>query len=195
MSKELEKAEGAQDERAAFCAQYKHLDLSEKPDAWRRPQFLHSHVEALWSGWQARAALAQPSPAPELERQEPIWQFKSKCGDGWKETRHGNLLALLNEGYEIRQAYQVAQAGQVPDREALSQLIAAALFDFGGWLTTRDKQLVVSATDNAAPMADALADFCVMRGIDHKSELPILSWQEWLAASSLPVAKEGESNE
>ncbi|MCY1186638.1 hypothetical protein D9M73_275300 [compost metagenome] len=83
----------------------------------------------------------------------------------------------------------------MPDREALSQLIAAALFDFGGWLTTRDKQLVVSATDNAAPMADALADFCVMRGIDHKSELPILSWQEWLAASSLPVAKEGESNE
>jgi hypothetical protein len=40
-------------ERERFKASHKHLDLSETKDAWDRPVFAHSHVEAMWSGWQA----------------------------------------------------------------------------------------------------------------------------------------------
>ena len=42
-------------ERSAFKDAHRHLDLDEVPDAWGRPMFKHSHVEASWLGWVARA--------------------------------------------------------------------------------------------------------------------------------------------
>jgi hypothetical protein len=42
-------------ERAAFKKSYQHLDLTEVGDAWLRPMFKHSHVQALWEGWKRRA--------------------------------------------------------------------------------------------------------------------------------------------
>lgn len=50
-------------ERTAFKAAHQHLELDEVPDAWGRPMFKHSHVEASWLGWIARAARAAPQPA------------------------------------------------------------------------------------------------------------------------------------
>lgn len=44
-------------EREAFKLHFAAMDLTEKPDAWGRPSFKHPHVESLWAGWQARAAL------------------------------------------------------------------------------------------------------------------------------------------
>ncbi len=46
------------EERDLFKEQYKHLDLEETHDAWNRPIFKYSHVDALWSGWKQRAAVA-----------------------------------------------------------------------------------------------------------------------------------------
>ncbi|MBU9632044.1 hypothetical protein KTE60_22425 [Burkholderia multivorans] len=43
------------DERAAFKAAHPYLDMSEKLDAWKRPVFAHSHVEAMFAGWHAHA--------------------------------------------------------------------------------------------------------------------------------------------
>ena len=42
-------------EREAFKAYFKHLDLSEEKDAWGRPCFAFTHVDSLWHGWLARA--------------------------------------------------------------------------------------------------------------------------------------------
>ena len=47
-----------EEEREAFKAAHRHLELDEVPDAWGRPTFKHSHVEASWLGWIARAARA-----------------------------------------------------------------------------------------------------------------------------------------
>lgn len=47
-----------EEERKAFKAAHRHLELDEVPDAWGRPTFKHSHVEASWLGWIARAASA-----------------------------------------------------------------------------------------------------------------------------------------
>lgn len=44
-------------ERRAFIAAQKHLDLTEDKDAWGRPKFIHSHIEAMWDGWKQRAAI------------------------------------------------------------------------------------------------------------------------------------------
>lgn len=45
-------------ERLLFREQFRHLELDEVPDAWGRPQFKHSHVDAIWHGWRQRAAIA-----------------------------------------------------------------------------------------------------------------------------------------
>ena len=48
-------------ERIAFKDAHRHLELYEVPDAWGRPMFKHSHVEASWFGWIARASHGQAS--------------------------------------------------------------------------------------------------------------------------------------
>ena len=48
-------------ERIAFKDAHRHLELYEVPDAWGRPMFKHSHVEASWLGWIARASRGQAS--------------------------------------------------------------------------------------------------------------------------------------
>jgi hypothetical protein len=45
-----------EEEREAFKAAHRNLGLDEVPDAWGQPTFKHSHVEASWLGWIARAA-------------------------------------------------------------------------------------------------------------------------------------------
>lgn len=52
-------------ERIAFKDAHRHLELYEVPDAWGRPMFKHSHVEASWLGWIARTSHGQ-APASVL---------------------------------------------------------------------------------------------------------------------------------
>ena len=59
--------------------------------------------------------------------------------------------------------------------ERLDHIAAGVLYDFGGFLTTRDERLVASATDNATPMADAVSAFLDLRGIDRDCE-PFFQW-------------------
>lgn len=79
MSKELnqhpEQAEGAQGEREAFEAwvrrEWPAAPLHHVRDALpvndpRYGEYCNENIQRAWVGWQARAALEQPSPAPEL---------------------------------------------------------------------------------------------------------------------------------
>jgi hypothetical protein len=44
-------------------------------------------------------------------------------------------------------------------------VIAGALFDFMGWLTSRKERIVLSSSDEASPAVDAIRDFAKMRGL------------------------------
>ncbi len=59
--------------------------------------------------------------------------------------------------------------------ERLDHIVSGALFDFGGYLTTRNERLTASATDNAAPVADAITAFLKLRGVDTECE-PFFQW-------------------
>ena len=59
------------DERAAFEAKFRHLDLSQKPDAWGHARYSHDAISLAWEAWQARAALAA-TPAADA----PAWDGK-----------------------------------------------------------------------------------------------------------------------
>ena len=42
------------------------------------------------------------------------------------------------------------------------KLIASeALYGFAGWLTSRDEQTLISSTDDAAPIAELVNQFCI----------------------------------
>ena len=59
--------------------------------------------------------------------------------------------------------------------EQLDHIVSGVLFDFGGYLTTRDERLIASAKDNAAPMVDAISAFIKLRGVDCDCE-PFFQW-------------------
>ena len=58
-------------------------------------------------------------------------------------------------------------------------IVAGALFDLMGWLTTRREPLVLSGADDAAPAADAIRDFAQMRSLSI-NDAQVQEWQEHL---------------
>jgi hypothetical protein len=63
-------------------------------------------------------------------------------------------------------------------------VIAGALFDFMGWLTSRPKRIMLSSADDASPAVDAIRDFAKMRGLS-LDDAQVQSWQEALTDSAL----------
>lgn len=53
------------DEREAFEAKFKHLDLSRDRDAWMQEKYKHAAISLAWEAWQGRAALAA-TPADHI---------------------------------------------------------------------------------------------------------------------------------
>ena len=59
-------------------------------------------------------------------------------------------------------------------------VIAGALFDFMGWLTSRKERLVLSSADEASPAVDAIRDFAKMRGLS-LDDAKVQNWQDYTA--------------
>ena len=83
-------------------------------------------------------------------------------------------LELALEALEDRTSLMKWQIARDAVKEALAQLeqelvehavIAGALFDFMGWLTSRKERIVLSSADEASPAVNAITDFAKMRGL------------------------------
>jgi hypothetical protein len=59
-------------------------------------------------------------------------------------------------------------------------VIAGALFDFMGWLTSRKERLTLSSADNASPAVEAIAAFAKMRGLS-LSTARVEKWHDMVA--------------
>jgi hypothetical protein len=83
-------------------------------------------------------------------------------------------------------------------------LVAGALFDFMGWLTSRDQRLTLSSTDEASPAVEAITEFAKMRGLllvdarvqDWQDTAPPAAQRQWvglddddISALGLSIAK------
>ena len=67
---------------------------------------------------------------------------------------------------KIRDSATALRAALEQQAEPVSHaVIAGALFDFMGWLTTRKERLVLSSTDNASPAVESITEFAKMRGL------------------------------
>lgn len=60
--------------------------------------------------------------------------------------------------------------------EKLDSVVAGAILDFMGWLTTRPERLTLSGTDDAAPATEAVKEFLTMRGVDQDRAPMIFNW-------------------
>lgn len=107
------KAVEREQERIAFKDAHRHLELYEVPDAWGRPMFKHSHVEASWLGWIARASRGQaPAGATEPTEQQ-ILEAAEKAGL-WPNTVHSWIPAFHRYHKELAKAQPApAQADSV----------------------------------------------------------------------------------
>ena len=56
-------------------------------------------------------------------------------------------------------------------------VIAGALFDFMGWLTSRKERIVLSSADNASPAVEAITEFTKMRGLS-LADARVNDWQD-----------------
>ena len=61
---------------AEFEAQFKHLDLTQEPDAWGVPRYKHAAIWLAWEAWQA--ALRAPVPPPGYCLQ-PLSEYDAMC--------------------------------------------------------------------------------------------------------------------
>jgi len=64
-------------------------------------------------------------------------------------------------------------------------VIAGALFDFMGWLTSRPKRIMLSSADEASPAVDAIKEFAKMRGLS----LDDARVQDWQDSTTPPAAQ------
>ena len=87
------------------------------------------------------------------------------------------LVAEIRRLIDVVGGMALAQPVQVTHT-----VIAGALFDFMGYLTSRKERIVLSAADDAAPAADAIRDFATKRGLS----LDDAQVREWIDALAQP---------
>lgn len=143
-------------ERSLFKEQFRHLDLEEMPDAWGRPVFKHSHVDAIWHGWRQRAAISlldthtRPSPtaqaAPAGATDQDGEAFRTAARLGLTLRFYGGCAQSSMPN--TPSAYEVVAGGDrsAAMREAVQR--AAAVIESGGESQRLD------TTAQAAPAAD-----------------------------------------
>jgi hypothetical protein len=118
------------------------------------------------------------------------------CEDTWYSCpKHEDGCANEHRGDECDcgadEANQKIDTAIATIKEALAQpaqgpvahtVIAGALFDFMGCLTSLKERIVLSAADDAAPAADAIRDFATKRGLS----LDDAQVREWIDALAQP---------
>jgi hypothetical protein len=98
------------------------------------------------------------------------------------------VQTLVEEAEEaLLQALEAEQQDEPSERpfSGLPLVIAGAIFDFAGFLTTRPNTIEVGSTANAAPMADLVKEWAELRGLS-LDDAAVLSWQELLHTRPQP---------
>ena len=117
-------------------------------------------------GWFPVYTSLQPAPVAKPHEQQDYWQEEAR--------RYAQNADFWRGKYESATAQQ-----QEPVANGLPLVIAGAIFDFAGYLTTRDTVIEVGSTANASPVADLVKDWAALRGLS-LADAAVLSWQEWL---------------
>jgi hypothetical protein len=119
-------------------------------------ELMHNRGDVGVDEWiAAEAAIKQVIAAPVQER-----NFCERCG---KRLGSG-IHTCTPPAQPATEEFSATQPAPVQEPVA-HPVIAGALFDFMGWLTSRKKTLILSSADNASPAVEAITEFAKMRGL------------------------------
>lgn len=62
-------------------------------------------------------------------------------------------------------------------KQKVEDIVSGALFDFMGYLTIREKQLKLSATDEAGPAVEAIQEFLALRNVNSSNAM-VGTWDQ-----------------
>lgn len=133
--------------------------------AWRISQPFRPDL-ATWRAWQARS-MYSPAPRPPAGQSTA---FRYRAEQVAKDMQPVYEAFCVEQGAELR-----------ADVSGVHMVVAGALFDFAGWLTSRREVIEVGASRDASPVANAIAAFAKSRGLI-LDNAAVLSWQEAIAA-------------
>ena len=96
-------------ERAEFEERFKHLDLTQEPDAWGVPRYKHAAIWLAWEAWQAaRSAqvVAQGFRDEAAKEQQAEWQpIETAPNDSSYVLLAGKYRNDVASGYWLQSAY------------------------------------------------------------------------------------------
>lgn len=183
-------------ENASPAAWASRVDSDTMKSIWRK------HADALKGLQVLLAELDNASCKPaqkRLEAQQPA--SKEHLFELWWEAHMPNATqekawtaftaAVASNGVGIA-AQQPATTEPVAD--GLPLIVAGAIFDFAGFLTTRAEVIEVGSTANAGPVADLVKEWAELRGLN-LADAAVLSWQLHITRASLPVAQQPATTE
>jgi hypothetical protein len=118
-----------------------------------------------------RKALAAPVQEPWKYRrwndEAEKWGLTDDCG--WpSEPLYTTPFAAPDLQAELdatNRQVEILSDALAESRREVDAMVAGALFDFMGWLTSRDQRLTLSSTDEASPAVEAITEFAKMRGL------------------------------
>ena len=137
-------------------------------------KLVQEHITHItWDERGVRTVNGIPDDAPQQRQAEPPPE--------WPLIK--NILAVFGlDAIAFVAEWKAAQQQAEPVSQAV---IAGALFDFMGWLTTRKERLILSSTDDASPAADAIKVFAEMRGLS-LDDARVQDWQNYTTPPQRP---------
>ena len=90
-----------------------------------------------------------------------------------------DTLGGVSKGYRI-DIERLKAALEAKDEPVAHSVVAGALFDFMGWLTSREKRLILSSVDEAGPAVEAITEFAKKRNLSLKYA-EVGYWMEFLS--------------
>jgi len=101
------------------------------------------------------------------------------------------MYPQMDKGYMVDARETLRQALAQSEQEPVAHaVIAGVLFDFMGWLTSRQERLVLSSCDDASPAVKVIEEFAKMRGLS-LDDAKVKDWQAHLAQPEQDAGKCG----
>jgi len=148
---------------------FRHVYGGQQFDSTER--MFSAEVEAA-----VRAKFREALAAIAQQAQEPVaWLYVDTVGERYL------CFSRPTGGGAITNLYTTPPAPQPAPVD--EEIIAGVLFDFIGWLTSREKRIVLSSADFASPAVEAIREFAQMRGLDI-SKAAVRDWQARAALQS-----------
>lgn len=108
-------------------------------------------------------------------------EFLNAC---YPHKTAADAIAALQSALTQRPAAQTER-----EADGLPLIVAGAIFDFAGFMTTRSEVIEVGSTAEAGPVADLVKEWAELRGLD-LADAAVLSWQLHITRASLPAPQQ-----